>query len=221
MIDPAGPLPPAVYWRRRVIAVSGTVAAVVLLAWIIGRLVGGADSEPVRGSSARALAPLSARPTPASSSASPVASSSAAVPAPAAASPAPPPLPCPDTAIGVSAQPGAPSYRVGQRPLLTLVITNTGALPCVRDVSRASRELVIMSQDGATRLWSSNDCYSAPGADSRLLGPGERLSFTVSWAGRTSGPGCPSRRRTLPAGTYLLVPRLGPITGAPVPLQLT
>jgi hypothetical protein len=104
--------------------------------------------------------------------------------------------------------------------MLTLAITNTGALPCVRDVSRTSRELVITSQDGVTRLWSSNDCYSPPGLDSRVLRPGERITFTVSWAGRTSGPGCPSRRRTLPAGTYLLTPRLGPITGPATPLKL-
>src|SRR6266545_1653623 len=37
MIDPAGPLPPAVYWRRRALAVALSVGAVVLLAWILGR----------------------------------------------------------------------------------------------------------------------------------------------------------------------------------------
>jgi hypothetical protein len=123
--------------------------------------------------------------------------------------------------IQVVAEPAQPSFPVGARPLLRLIIVNTGTLACTRDVSRSTRELVITSADRATRLWSSNDCYSPPGVDSRLLQPGERLTFTVNWAGRTSAPGCPSRRRTVPTGSYLLTPRLGPISGAPVPFQLS
>jgi hypothetical protein len=132
-----------------------------------------------------------------------------------------PPQPCPDPAIQLAAESGQPGYRVGQQPLLRLVIVNAGPVPCLRDVSRSTRELVLTSGDGATRLWSSNDCYSPPGADTRLLQPGERLTFTVTWAGRTSAPGCPSKRRTVPAGSYLVTPRLGALTGTALPLVLT
>jgi hypothetical protein len=228
MIDPAGPLRPAVYWRRRALAVALSVGAVVLLAWIIGRLVGGADETPVEGASARTSQLSSSRAIggPSSSSAAPSASTSVATPAvpPAPApsqAPPPPPQPCPDAGIQLVAESAQPSYRVGQQPLLRLIVVNAGPAPCLRDVSRSTRELVITSPDGGTRLWSSNDCYSPPGTDLRLLQPGERLTFTVNWAGRTSVPGCPSRRRTVPAGSYLLIPHLGPIAGAPVPLVLT
>jgi hypothetical protein len=224
MIVPTGPMPPEVYRRRRVVAVVVTAASVVALAWIVGRLVGGADDEPLHAASARASQPPSARSVPASASSSSAAPSSSAEPAsPAAAAPPPPPppQPCPDAVLQVLAGTGAPSYRVGERPLLRLVIVNAGQLACTRDVSRALRELIITSADGTHRLWSSNDCYAPPGTDTRLLQPGERLEFTVNWAGRTSAPGCPIRRRTLPPGTYLLTPKLGPLAGTPVPLDLT
>ena len=226
MIDPSGPLRPGVYWRRRVAAVAMSVVAVVLLAWVIGKLVDGSGPNPVQGASVRASQPPSTRPSPSSP---PSASSSVAEPAAAAAAsapaappppPPPPPQPCPDIAIAVSAETEQPSYRVGQRPLFRLLIANSSPVACLRDVSRSIRELVLTMPDG-TRAWSSNDCYSQPGEEIRLIQPGERLLFTVNWAGRTSAPGCPSRRRTVPPGSYLLTGKLGPVTGTPVPLELT
>lgn len=209
---------PMVYWRRRIVATVATVMAGVLLVWIIGSLVGGAEEPTQSVAAVRSSAPPSSRPpvNPSSSTTSPT-------PAPPAI-PAPPPGPpqrCPDTAIAIAAETGAPSYPVGQRPLLRLVVANIGAVPCIRDVSRTLRELVITSSDGAHRLWSSNDCYAPPEADSRTMQPGERLTFTVNWAGRTSAPGCPARRQTLPAGTYLVIGKLGALSSKPVPLALT
>jgi hypothetical protein len=221
------------YRRRRVGAVATCLVAVVLLAWIIGRLVSGTEQTPARGAAAQTSQPPSTRPAggPASSSASSSPSagpgatgpspSSATVPPPSSAAPPLPPPTCPDAAITVSAETGAPGYRVGERPLLRLVVANAGQVACIREVSRGLRELVISSADGKQRLWSSNDCYGPPGVDSRLLQPGERLSFTLNWFGRTSSEGCPSRRRTLPAGSYLVTARLGTLTSAPVPLTLS
>lgn len=224
MIDPSGPLPTGVYWRRRAAAIAMSVAAVVALAWVIGRLVDG-EPNPVQGASARASQPPSTRSSvPASRS-----SSSASVPEPAPSPsvpvtppppPPPPPGPCPDTAIAVYAETDQPGYRVGQKPRFRLLIVNASPMACFRDVSRSIRELVLTTPDGA-RVWSSNDCYSPPGEEVRLIQPGERLVFTVNWAGRTSAPGCPSRRRAVQPGGYLVTGKLGAITGTPVPVQLT
>jgi hypothetical protein len=239
----SGPLSPGVYLRRRAVAGACCAAIIVLLAWTVGRLVGAADRAPVPVGPARAVQPPSSRPAPLSSGASvsvapsvapstaastvpavassvPPATGPASQPTPPPAAP-PPPRPCPDAAVQVLAEAERPSYLVGEHPLLRLVIANAGTLPCLRDVSRTSRALVITSADGGTRLWSSSDCYAPPGTDSRLLQPGERLTFTVTWAGRTSAPGCPSRRRTVPAGSYLLTAKLGALTSPPVPVRLS
>jgi hypothetical protein len=247
MIEPTGPLPPAVYWRRRGLAVVVCVVAVLLLAWIIGGLVGSADEHPVRGtaasqdlvvappsspaSSARAAAQSSTRapsPTMSSDAAAPdahSAPSSSTGPARPGSSRAPapkpaPPRPCPDEVIKVAAQPDAESYRVGERPLLRLVVVNTGDVPCTRDVSRKLRELVITTADGK-RLWSSNDCYPPVERDKRTLAPGQSLRFSLNWAGRTSAPGCPLERETVEAGNYRVIGKLGKLTSPPTPLTLT
>jgi hypothetical protein len=247
MIEPTGPLPPAVYWRRRGVAVGVCVLAVLLLAWIIGGLVGSADDQPVQGTAGTrdlvatpSSAPPSARPAgpsasptsrgfTASATASPVASptsppAAAPVMSPTTSTsrrPSPPPKHCPDGVIRVAAMSGAQSYRVGERPLLRLLVVNTGPVPCTRDVSRNLRELVIMAAGGRKRLWSSNDCYPPTDRDVRVLAPGNPVRFSLNWAGRTSAPGCPVDRVTVESGTYRLIGKLGKITSPPARLTLT
>lgn len=255
MIEPNGPLPQSVYWRRRAFAAGASVLAVVLLAWIIGGLVEADDQHPVQGTanaarlssetsaggrvtSGRASAPPSS-PGPndprGSVSASPRTAAPSegarptAAPGPATTSvattttttpPPGPPQPCPNGVVKIVATPDVPSYPVGARPLLRLEITNAGPVPCTRDVSRKLREILVLAADG-TRLWSSNDCYGPPQQDVRVLPPGQAVVFSVNWAGRTSAPGCPVDRKTVPAGGYQVVGKLGALVGAPTPLTLT
>jgi hypothetical protein len=234
MIEPNGPLPASVYWRRRAVAAGSSVLAVVVLAWVIGGVVGTADDEPVQAAGDLAAVPSSPpsrNPVAAatSSGALPVASPGPAptgrpttmAAVPSTTVPPGPPKACPDSVIRVGARSGATRYRLGERPSLRLLVVNAGAVPCVRDVSRKLRELLILSGDGRTRLWSSNDCYGPPGAERRVLRPGKPMVFELRWAGRTSAPGCPVRRATVPAGSYRLIGRLGQLAGPPIPLVLT
>jgi hypothetical protein len=115
---------------------------------------------------------------------------------------------------------GAPQYKVGQRPVLRLGVVNAGPHACTRDISRALREVVVTSADGAARIWSSNDCYTSKMPDLRIMQPGERQQFEVKWAGRTSAPGCPAKRTTVTAGTYSVVGKLGALVSAPVPIVI-
>lgn len=253
MIEPTGPLPQSVYWRRRAMAAAGSVLAVVLLTWIIGGLVEADDQHPVQGTanasgmggaaqtgtvhvtSDRASAPPSSpgpddprgSVTASPRSGAPTSSEVPRTTAPAAppvttTSPPPPgpPAACPDKVMKVVAAPDVPSYPVGVRPLLKLRIMNAGPVPCTRDVNRKLREILVLGADGA-RLWSSNDCYGPPEADVRVLPPDQPVEFSVNWAGRTSAPGCPVNREAVPAGTYQVVGKLGPLTGPPTKLVLT
>lgn len=120
----------------------------------------------------------------------------------------------------VTVELGAPQYKVGQRPVLRLVVVNAGPVACTRDISRALREVVVTSADGATRIWSSNDCYASKLPDLRIMQAGERQQFEVKWAGRTAAPGCPAKRTTVPAGTYSVIGKLGALVSAPVSIVL-
>ncbi|TCO58016.1 hypothetical protein [Actinocrispum wychmicini] len=217
----------SLYWRRRMVAIGGVVIALVIVGWAAGGFFG-EGSPPVAGTSGnvRDSQPPSS-PSPAQSGGSGSATSPSPSPTPTtpATSATPPPdpnQPCPDSAMRVTVEVGTPQYKVGQRPELRLVLTNAGEVPCTRDVSRSLREVVVMTQDGVTRLWSSNDCYhSTLPPESQVVQAGEGLGYDVKWAGRTSAPGCPTKRTTVQAGTYSVIGRLGALTSPPVPIVLT
>lgn len=234
MIEPNGPLPQSVYWRRRALAAVASVLGVVLLAWLIGGLVEADDQHPVQGTaselvtasgatsratSGRVSAPPSS-PGPDDPRGSVTASPRSGSPSSEVAPPPGPPGPCADAVVKVAATPDVPSYPVGARPLLRLQVTNVGPVPCTRDVSRNLREIFVLGADGA-RLWSSNDCYGPPELDVRVLPVNQTVEFVVNWAGRTSAPGCPVDRKAVPAGTYQVVGRVGALVGVPALLVLT
>jgi hypothetical protein len=196
--EPLGPLPAPVYWRRRVLAVAVAGGAIALA----GSVVSAAGPE-------QPAALASGPPTP---------SGPSAQPAPVAPPPGPPT--CADSMIGVTAGLDADQHRVGDKPVLRLIVVNTSAQPCVRDVDPARQEITIWSDDLRDRIWSSNDCAStAPRPDQRTLLPNQPVAFPVRWAGRTSAAGCPAERADVPAGAYRLRGRLDGVSGEPTPFH--
>ena len=125
MWEPVGPLPAAVYWRRRAVAAMSTLAVVGLLTWSLAGVVPARETTTRAASRAAVSAPQPTAPPPASTPTAastpgagtpqgdptdPAAGSAAASPAPAAAAerrqpddtprasrPAPPPIPVPAT----------------------------------------------------------------------------------------------------------------------------
>jgi hypothetical protein len=203
MWEPVGPLPATVYWRRR---------------WVGGgaltpRGTGASDVAATRVAVSAPQQPLVAGPAPTTSTVP----STTGPPAPASAPQTSAPVPCTKDMLTVAAEVDRPEHRVGERVLLRLVVTNTSEQPCVRDVGPSRQEIVIWSGDGKERLWSSNDCSAAKGADLRTLAPGEPVVSPVRWVGRTSAPGCPEMRETVPAGAYRVTTRLDDMTSRPTP----
>jgi hypothetical protein len=125
MWEPVGPLPAAVYWRRRAVAAMSTVAIVGLLTWSLAGVVPARETTTRAASRAAVSAPQPTAPPPASTPTpastpgagtpqgdptNPAAGSADVSPAPATASerlqpddtprasrPAPPPIPVPAT----------------------------------------------------------------------------------------------------------------------------
>lgn len=134
--------------------------------------------------------------------------------------PATGPVPCANGMIKVTAEIDTPDHRVGDRPVLRLAITDVSPQPCVRDLDAARQEIVVWSGDGRTRLWSSNDCGNPGAPDLRTLVPQQPVVSAVTWAGRTSTPGCAAPRTVVPAGAYRVLSRLDDIISAPTPFLL-
>lgn len=218
MIEPTGPLPSTVYWRRRIAAIGAAVAALLLVIWIVA-MTWSDDEEGVLPTNA-AVAASSSNP-PSSGSETVVASSSSTTPPPPSETTPPPgpPQACPDDVIGVVAKTDKPVYAAGDLAELSMDVVNTGAVPCIRDIGREHRELTVVTADGATVLWSSNHCLSAVGNEVRVLQPREAFNYGTKWAGITSQPGCGAHTR-IGAGDYLLVAKLAGKASSPVVFRL-
>jgi hypothetical protein len=184
-----GPLPPAVYWRRR-----GAVGA-ALLAVFLGFTTCTAGSD---AASPAAQGPsLSPSPTP-----TPVPSAS-----PSALAQAQPGGPCTDEQLSLTAVPARSTYRSGTMPRLRLVIQNVGSASCRRDVGADEQELRVMA--GTRRVWSSDDCQPLQGTSLRTLAAGEKRTYTLTWSGKDSVPGCGEVRTRVEPGRYEVQARLG------------
>ncbi|MFQ1003466.1 MucR family transcriptional regulator [Modestobacter sp. SSW1-42] len=218
MLHPVGPLPAAVYWRRRLLVLGCAVGVLGGGGWLGAAVAtGGPDDAPTV-----AAPPGGApRPTPGLEQVVP---SLAAVQVPTAA-PSPPPAaepqapassapagptpggPCTDDMIAVEVRPDPASTPVGSKPTFELVVTNTSTVACVRTVDAALQEIILID-DAGERVWGSNDCFPETTTGQRTLQAGESVGFPVPWSGLSSAPGCAADRTTPPAGTYVLRGRL-------------
>jgi hypothetical protein len=126
---------------------------------------------------------------------------------------------CTDQNLALVSQVAAASYKVGQKPLFRLVIANIGDKPCSRDLDPGLQGLVLNGPTG--QMWASNDCDANHKPDVRVLDPGKPVVFSLSWAGRTSHPGCGGKRLAVGPGSYQLIGKLGPLSSGPAPFTLT
>ncbi|WP_024800891.1 DUF4232 domain-containing protein [Nocardia sp. BMG51109] len=217
MLEPNGPLPPEIYWRRRLIAIAALVIALALVIWLaVALLRGGDDGDDPHAAAATASTTSTAAASP-SGTAGPgappsgTASSTATTNATASGSPAQ----CADRSLALKVTVEQPTYPVGGQPVFGLVVTNISTAACQHDIGSGLLQVTVQSLDGQRRLWSNQDCDQGGPADVRALAGGEQARFTLTWSGTTSQPQCAGERVQVPAGAYAVVAQLGSVHSAP------
>jgi len=248
VLEPNGPLPPEIYWRRRALAIGAGVVALILFVWIVTSLGGGGDdpeAEAAAASSSQSstssgqAAPSSAGDAGGSGSGSgsgeasasgsgsggsggdTAVSGSVSGGAAASSSATVPAGQCPDQSLAIKASSNQPNYPAGQEPQFGIVVTNIGSATCERDLGAGMQQVLVYSLDGQQRIWSNTDCFPNTAPDIRSLKPGEQAAFTVKWSGATSEPGCTAPRNPVGAGAYTVVGQLGALRSTPEPFNIS
>lgn len=184
--NPVGPLPPQVYWRRRLVVGVGALAVLLVIVLIIVRP---GSAEPADQPNPEPQTTATAEPSDAEAAIGP----------------------CKPNQVEVTPVTDASSYAAGAQPLLSLTLLNTGSVACTLQAGSDVQSYVIMS--GSDRIWASTDCQD-PGVPAEVtLQPGEPLSSApFPWSRTRSTPGdCGSERPQVTAGgaTYRLSVSVG------------
>lgn len=184
--NPVGPQPPGVYWKRRALVLLGLVAIVVIIALIIMR--------PGPG-------------TPAATTKSP---------SPTATSVAEGAKACDPADIQLTAITDKNGYNVGETPLISMSITNTGSTACTVNAGTDAQEYLILS--GTEQYWSSRDCQADEAPTETTLQPGVPQSTNpFPWdRTRSTTTTCDAARPAVAAGgaSYHLTVKLGDLESA-------
>jgi hypothetical protein len=238
-----GPLPPAVYWRRRAVVLGALLLAAVLLFVACG----GNGKDPKRGQNTSSQTPL---PAPASSTPEEEPSfadakpggGGPALPGPGSVQPtlgdgtsaapsahpagtnanvtAPAGAICADNEMAVIPAPAATTVRRGVPLVVRLTIKNISGRTCSRDVGADPQEIYL--DQGARRYWSSDTCSTAHGSDVRQFAPGAQREYSVTWNGRQSSK-CTGGQAAGPApppGQFQIRGRLGTKVSDPVNITI-
>jgi hypothetical protein len=204
---------------------GGALAAVILLVLTVFALssngttddasgAGGSSSHPALTTSTPAPATPSASQTGSAGASAGSTSSAATTPnpaSPASSGSASPVLACIGAQLTVSAASQAPTYKVGDQPVLILQVTNNGPVNCTQDLADSQVQLVVYN--GAARVWASHDCLIQPGTDVKTLVAGTTVGVQITWSGLSSQPACAGTRQRVGAGTYTLYPYLAGAQG--------
>ncbi|MEX3649534.1 hypothetical protein ABFW11_28910, partial [Mycolicibacterium porcinum] len=191
-LEPHGPLPSQIYWRRRALAIGIAVVVVGIIAAIVAVIVtssSGAETKSADEPSA-AAAPPTPLPGENPEVKTPVVPPAQHAPPPTAtptAAVTPPPLlkegdDCPDSTLAVKGITSQPEYVVGDQPKFTMVVTNIGLVACKRDVGAAVLAAYVYSLDN-NRLWSNLDCAPSNETLVKTFNPGEQVTTEVTWTG--------------------------------------
>jgi hypothetical protein len=228
-----GPLPSAVYWRRRAIVLG----VVVVLSFLIVQSCSGGEGKsngngvPTSATQGPETTPTAvikrpqtgAPPASAGPTKAPVVPTSTPAAAASVTPSARPPANglCTDAEVSVLPVPASTRAPRGQTIVIKLRIKNISTRACSRDVGADLQELYI--KRGAEKVWSSDTCARTKGTDVQQLVPNIEREYQVAWNGRDTTR-CANNVANGPvpaAGDFQVFARLGTKISAPVKLTLT
>jgi len=186
--NPVGPESATVYWRRRLVLGVALAATIVVVLLIVFR-PGGAEPAPVPTGSTT-LDPATGGTTTDGQPSGEVAA-------------------CMPTSVRVVPIVDANTFANGEEPLLSMEITNIGAIACSYDVGTRAQEYIISS--GSDRIWSSADCALDPTENVMALKPDQTLATTpFAWdRTRSTAESCEGPEVIAGGASYHLNVRLG------------
>jgi hypothetical protein len=198
-----GPLPAAVYWRRRAVVLGAVLLLVLLVSYTCSPPKSPTSSGPSKSPSAPASPKASLQPavqfSPSPSTGlagtgqpSPISSADDDGPVDPAA--------CTDSELRVTAKPSATTVTRGHDVVIYLLIKNISGRTCTRNIGPDLQELRIVL--GAEKVWSSDDCGTAKGNNVKSFQPNLEVSFNVDWNGRTSTICSGTGSSRAPAGPF-------------------
>lgn len=217
-----GPLPAAVYWRRRALVLGAILLAVITMwascsrpEWKAARDASSTTSPAVDLSPTASLQ-VPTVPGEDDRSASGSASGSASA-APAGGPSSSVPM-CADSDLQLTAGADTLVTFRGAYLRLTLRVKNISDHDCLRDLGADHQELYIGT--GAVKIWSSDACDAPKGSRVTLMKPKIEHAFEKDWDGKTTSNGCANREAPA-AGKYQLTARLDMKISDPVQITLT
>lgn len=232
-----GPLPPAVYWRRRAIVLAGAL----LVLFVIFQACNASGAPGGQASGGRSPA-NSQEPPPKDPPKETLLRPTTPGPkddgldggdgadegdapseegGPAGENASPDGELCADSDMLVTAEAARTELSPGESVRFTIWIRNDSTRTCSRDVGGDERELYLRQSIGASVVWSSRDCGAPTGTDVRQLTPAFEMERYLEWNGRVSsscrnGDGAEPDGPVVDVGEYDLVARLGTVHSEPI-----
>lgn len=225
-----GPLPPAVYWRRRAAILGVLLLVVLLVSYSCSNASDAAHNRrvltPTTGSSSSPTASATLASTPSAAASSPAenppadpgsdqsntSTGGSTVDAPAQGGP------CTDGELNLTVAADPASVARAAFVKFTFRIKNISNRTCTRDVGADPQELYLQD-DAKSKIWSSDTCDPLHGTDVRTFKPGDVAEFYVMWNGRATNAGC-TNQQPPPAGKYQLIGRLSTKLSDPSPVEI-
>ncbi|MDT9594720.1 hypothetical protein RDV89_16660 [Nocardioides zeae] len=199
---PRGPLPPRVYWVRRLLLVAVAVVLVVVVARVLG---GGADGDTdARATSGDSTQDAGARETTGGTTGTPTDGASETAgdtpSSPVTSTTTPPAQPtgtC--SADDVVVTPSVEGAVAGSPVSITLSLTTREAAACYWTVDPGST--VVKVTEGGEDIWTTQHCPEALTTTDLVVRSASPATVSLDWPAWRSGAGCEIREWSLP-GDY-------------------